>query len=82
MAKIFKNTNPGRRKNRPKRGFKPKKQNFQSPAAKARPKTTAKDLVDPVLYIGGLDKETYPTLPIEKKEKKPEEEIENPLNKR
>lgn len=42
------------------------------------------ELVDPVLYIGGLDKEKYPTLPLdnEKKDKKPEEEIENPLNKR
>jgi hypothetical protein len=39
------------------------------------------ELVDPVLYRGGLEENKYPFLALEKKEK-PEEEIENPLNKR
>ena len=39
------------------------------------------ELVDPVLYRGGLEEGKYPFLPLEKREK-PEEEIENPLNKR
>lgn len=39
------------------------------------------ELVDPVLYRGGLAEEKYPTLPLEKN-RKLEEEIENPLNKR
>jgi hypothetical protein len=81
MAKLFKRAKPGAKKPRPKRGFKPKKRPTPTRGGKRRPKTTAKDLVDPVLYIGGLDKDKFPTLPIEKKEK-PEEEVENPLNKR
>ena len=81
MAKIFKKPKSGNKKPRPKRGFKPRGKALGIKADSGRPKTTAKDLVDPVLYIGGLDKEKYPTLPIEN-EKKPEEEIENPLNKR
>lgn len=42
------------------------------------------DIMDPILYSGGLDKEKYPQLPFEKFEKrgKPEEEVENPLNQR
>jgi len=41
----------------------------------------SEDLMDPVLYQGGLDKEKYPVLPQEK-DRKPKEEPENPLNKR
>ncbi|MBT4349224.1 hypothetical protein HOD19_00375 [bacterium] len=44
-------------------------------------KVNAKDLIDPVLYVGGLDPEKYPNL-AQDKEEKVEEEIENPLNKR
>ncbi|MBT4849397.1 hypothetical protein HON36_00930 [Candidatus Parcubacteria bacterium] len=67
--------------------FKKKKKPFfkKGPHGPRTAKSTEKvELVDPVLYIGGLDKEVYPTLPLEneKKDKKPEEEIENPLNKR
>lgn len=47
----------------------------------AKPPTEKVELVDPVLYRGGLEEDKYPFLPLEKKEK-PEEEIENPLNKR
>ncbi|PWB38355.1 MAG: hypothetical protein C3F02_04245 [Parcubacteria group bacterium] len=43
--------------------------------------TKAEDLMDPILYSGGLDLAKFPILPIEK-EHKPEEEPENPLNKR
>ena len=39
------------------------------------------ELVDPVLYIGGLEVEKYPFLP-NSSETKEEEEVENPLNKR
>lgn len=46
----------------------------------ARPKTTDKDLVDPIAYIGDLDSQKYPFLAQEKKEE--ELEVENPLNKR
>ncbi len=46
----------------------------------ARPKTSDKDLVDPILYIGDLDKQKYPFLTQEKEEE--ELEVENPLNKR
>ena len=46
-----------------------------------RTKKGKEELVDPVLYMGGLDKEKYPFLSLEKEEKQ-EEEIENPLNKR
>jgi len=45
------------------------------------PKPEKVELIDPVLYIGELDDKKYPFLPLEKKEK-PEEEVENPLNKR
>ena len=74
MARIFKRKKKGPAKVR--RVTKPK----------ARQVST-KDLIDPVLYMGGLDLEKYPVLPREneteaKKDKKPEEEIENPLNKR
>ncbi len=48
------------------------------PSAKTRQK---EDLMDPVLYNGGLDKEKYPNLPLSN-EKKEDAEIENPLNKR
>ncbi|MCD4760301.1 hypothetical protein K8R42_00190 [bacterium] len=75
MAKIF-------QKGKKKRPFRPK----NAKQAKARPKIVdPKDLVDPVLYLGGLDTEKYPFLPLENEEKqnqKPEEEVENPLNKR
>jgi len=81
MAKIFKKSKTGNRKSRPRRDFRDKKRTDSPIAVPQRPKTTAKDLVDPVLYIGGLEKDKYPTLPLEN-DKKPEEEIENPLNKR
>ena len=46
------------------------------------PKSKVKeDIMDPILYNGGLDEEKYPQLPLEAREK-PEEEIENPLNQR
>jgi len=48
---------------------------------KSRKKVSDKDLVDPVLYVGGLDPEKYPNLS-QDKEEKIEEEIENPLNQR
>ena len=60
---------------------------FKKPAKDTRrPRQTSQpkkkeDLMDPVLYIGGLDKEKYPTLPIDN-EPKEETEVENPLNKR
>lgn len=53
-------------------------------AKKRRPiqkRTDAKDLVDPILYIGDLDSAKYPSLSQDKEEKL-EEEIENPLNQR
>ncbi len=50
-----------------------------------RPRATtsgkAEDLMDPILYVGGLDPAKYPVLAPEK-ERKPKEEPENPLNKR
>ncbi len=47
-------------------------------------KVDTRDLVDPISYMGGLDGDKYPILPLENENKsaKPEEEIENPLNKR
>ncbi len=39
------------------------------------------ELVDPVLYMGSLDKEKYPFLSLEDKGKE-KKEVENPLNKR
>lgn len=44
-------------------------------------KKEPEDIMDPILYIGGLDKEKYPQLPLEN-ENKPEEDVENPLNQR
>lgn len=44
-------------------------------------KKKKEDLMDPVLYIGGLDTEKFPYLSQEKKEDD-STEIENPLNKR
>ncbi|MBU1202722.1 hypothetical protein KKH39_01625 [Patescibacteria group bacterium] len=44
-------------------------------------KVDERDLVDPIYYIGDLDGQKYPSLPLEN-EKKPEEDVENPLNKR
>lgn len=47
-----------------------------------RPNTTTKEeIVDPVLYLGGLGTDKYPLLPLDV-DKIPEEEVENPLNKR
>lgn len=43
--------------------------------------TKAEDLMDPILYVGGLDPAKYPVLPPEK-DRQPKEEPENPLNKR
>jgi len=57
--------------------FKKNKKDF-----KARPKSNVKeDIMDTILYSGGLDKEKYPQLPLENEEK-PEEDVENPLNQR
>jgi hypothetical protein len=57
--------------------FKKNNKDFQ-----ARPKSNVKeDIMDPILYSGGLDKEKYPHLPLEN-EDKPEEDVENPLNQR
>lgn len=50
----------------------------QRPTGKKR---DTEDLMDPILYNGGLDKEKYPQLPLEN-DSKIEEEIENPLNQR
>ena len=64
---------------------KKKEQSFPDKKEAAKPlprKVDDKDLIDPVLYLGGLDESKYPFLPLENKKKKPEEEIENPLNKR
>jgi hypothetical protein len=70
MGKIFKRGNK----------FKQKDQKKRRPAKR---RTSPGELVDPVLYIGGLEPEKYPTLPLENsKDKKIEEEVENPLNKR
>lgn len=51
------------------------------PRRRGKGKQEKVELVDPILYMGGLDKDKYPQLPLES-EKKIEEEIENPLNKR
>ena len=51
-------------------------------SSRSRPKTKVKeDIMDPILYSGGLDKEKFPTLPLEI-EHNAEEEVENPLNQR
>jgi hypothetical protein len=44
-------------------------------------KKDSEDLMDPILYNGGLDQKKYPQLPLENEDKQ-EEEIENPLNQR
>lgn len=67
MAKIFKK-------------FNNKAQNSRKEARQQAPKVK-EDIMDPILYSGGLDKEKYPQLPLENNEK-PEEEVENPLNQR
>ncbi len=43
-------------------------------------KKEKEDLMDPVLYIGGVDTDKFPYLEREKKEE--DTEVENPLNKR
>ncbi|MBT4516478.1 MAG: hypothetical protein HOC78_01130 [Candidatus Komeilibacteria bacterium] len=52
----------------------------KGPFRRSKPKVK-EDIMDPILYNGGLDKEKFPQLPLEKRDK-PEEEVENPLNKR
>lgn len=47
----------------------------------SRPKTSDKDLVDPISYVGDLDNTKYPYLALGKKEEQ-EFDVENPLNKR
>lgn len=70
MGKIFKRSKKPKHKDQKKR--RPNKR-----------RTNHGELVDPVLYIGGLEPEKYPTLPLENSnDKKIEEEVENPLNKR
>ncbi|MDD5749918.1 MAG: hypothetical protein PHO91_04040 [Patescibacteria group bacterium] len=71
MARLF-------RKRKKERLFGDKKKSFDRPDSR---KTSARDLIDPVLYTGGLDESKYPFLPLEN-DRKPEEEAENPLNKR
>ena len=69
MGKIFKR---GKR-------IKHKDQKTRRPS---RRRTSPGELVDPVLYIGGLEPDKYPVLPTNGSESKPQEEVENPLNKR
>ena len=64
--------------------FKRKRKNDsrQDKGHKSKPrKVDERDLVDPISYAGELDVNKYPILPLEN-EKKPEEDVENPLNKR
>ncbi|MFA5126784.1 MAG: hypothetical protein WC465_02150 [Patescibacteria group bacterium] len=71
MASIFKKKKNYRKegpKNRPR-------------LERHRPRTSDKDLVDPVAYCGDLDLGKYPVLPPTKKEEQ-EFDVENPLNKR
>ena len=58
-----------------------KKSRLKKKGPKTHKIVDPKDLVDPVLYTGGLDSEKYPILS-QDKEEKVEEEIENPLNQR
>ena len=65
-----------------------KKRNYRKEGPKSgprpnhhRPRTSDKDLVDPILYLGELDTTKYPVLPPTKKEEQ-ELDVENPLNKR
>lgn len=59
-----------------------KKPPIKNKSAVHRPASSDKeDIMDPILYIGGLDKEKYPQLPLAK-ETKVEEDVENPLNQR
>lgn len=57
--------------------LKKKKSGSRHPVKQQAPE----DIMDPILYSGGLDKEKYPQLALEI-EHSPEEEIENPLNQR
>lgn len=58
------------------------KGNFKKKTPKAGlPKTSAKDLVDPVLYVGDLEQEKYPRLE-QKQDEQNTQEVENPLNQR
>lgn len=68
MAKIFKNKKRGPGPRGPKKPHGPKKEEKL-------------DLMDPILYQGGLDQEKYPVLATQK-EDTGEEEVENPLNQR
>jgi len=68
MAKIFKN----KKRSQANRG--PKKPHGSKNDEKV-------DLMDPILYQGGLDQEKYPVLATQK-EDTGEEEVENPLNQR
>ncbi|MCB9803006.1 hypothetical protein H6761_03245 [Candidatus Nomurabacteria bacterium] len=58
------------------------KKRFKKPFVKnGPPKTSAKDLVDPVLFVGDLDSEKYPRLE-QKQDDRNTQEVENPLNQR
>jgi len=57
--------------------FNKKGRDFRQPAQSK----VKEDIMDPILYSGGLDTEKYPQLPLET-ENNSEEDIENPLNKR
>ena len=59
----------------------PKTKKDNSLSANSPKKQEKVELIDPVLYIGDLDNKKYPFLPLEN-EQKPEEDVENPLNKR
>ena len=74
MAKIF-NLPRG------KAGKFNKKTTGSNYSTKPKVRKVKEDIMDPVLYVGGLDKEKYPQLPLET-ENNPEEDIENPLNQR
>jgi hypothetical protein len=59
-----------------------KKVNRKNKGPRRKPKAKVKeDIMDPILYIGGLDTKKFPQLPLET-ENNPEEDVENPLNQR
>lgn len=63
-------------KNKPRRPFNKAKAPYRGPKSNEKV-----DIMDPILYVGGLDPEKYPVLPTQNEENQ-EEEVENPLNKR
>lgn len=63
------------------RDFRHNKRRLEPDKKRPSRPVTPGELMDPLLYIGGLDAQKYPILPLEK-ERKPREDVENPLNKR